>query len=107
MGMKGDKMQRSSVEITEFMVESLSSLEGITSKKMFGGNGLFYKGKMFGMINSKGDVFLKSDDSNKLFFVENGSTKHSKMPYYSVPSEVLDSQSELIKWSKKSMSIIK
>lgn len=107
MGMKGDKMKKDSVESANYMVESLGSIDGISTKKMFGGHGIFYNGKMFAMVNSKGQVHLKADDSNKSFFEEHGSEKHSKMPYYSVPEAVFESKDELINWSKKSIDILR
>ena len=106
MGIKGDKMQKGSVDAANYVVETLSLVSDISTKKMFGGHGIFYKGNMFGMVNSKGQVYLKANDSNKSFFEENGSEKHSKMPYYSIPDEVFEDRDRLIDWSKKSIAIV-
>ncbi|MFY0598439.1 MAG: TfoX/Sxy family protein [Cyclobacteriaceae bacterium] len=65
----------------------------------------FYNRKMFGLIDSKGVSFLKVDESNKSDYVEKGSMQHSRMPYYSIPQEVLSNQDELIIWVKKSIEI--
>ncbi len=107
MGIKGDKMGKESELSAELMKAKLSSIEGITTKKMFGGHGIFHDGKMFGIIDSKGQSLLKVNDSTKADFEEKGATKHSRMPYYSIPIEILENQDELVKWAKKSIEISK
>ena len=60
MGAKGDKLSNDAGLIVELFIERLSNISGITSKKMFGGYGVFHGGKMFGLVNSKGEIYLKS-----------------------------------------------
>ena len=74
---------------------------------MFGGHGIFHEGKMFGIIDSKVNYFLKADDTNKAHFEEKGATQHSKMPYFSIPGEVLENLDEVISWTNKSIAISK
>jgi DNA transformation protein len=52
MGVKGDKMNQDSVLSAELELEKLSSIEGVSPKKMFGWHGLFHESKMFGIIDS-------------------------------------------------------
>lgn len=54
MGNKGDKSSNKSTLQVEYLVSQLSDMPDITIKKMFGGNGIFCSGKMFGMVDSKG-----------------------------------------------------
>jgi len=54
MGVKGDKTSQDSVLAAELLVEKLISIGSITSKKMFGGHGIFHEGKMFAIVDSKG-----------------------------------------------------
>ena len=105
MGIKGDKSSQDGAMAAELLIEKLSVMEGITSKKMFGGHGIFYDEKMFGIIDSKGTYFLKVDDNIKTDFISKGATQHSKMPYYSIPNEVFENNEELISWVKKSISL--
>ncbi|MFY0626925.1 MAG: TfoX/Sxy family protein [Reichenbachiella sp.] len=105
MGNKGDKMSSDSTLTAQLMVEKLSSINGITSKKMFGGHGIFCNGKMFGIVDSKGQVFLKANESNRLIFEAAGSHAHGKMPYLSIPHEIFQNQSELEKWAHSSIEI--
>lgn len=87
------------------LVDKLSPIGEITSKKMFGGFGIFHDGKMFGIIDSKGGAFLKSDDSTKHEFESAGAEKHGRMPYYSIPSDILANTDLLIQWAKKSIDL--
>ena len=105
MGTKGDKMTQNATLSGEFIVNKLRSIAGISSKKMFGGVGIFHEGKMFGIIDSKGKSFMKVNESNIKDFEELGSLKHGKMPYYAIPDEILKDDKKLISWAKKSINV--
>ena len=105
MGEKGNKLDQESVLTAELLLEKLSQIGGITRKKMFGGYGLFHEGKMFGIVDAKGQSYFKADDSNRTDFEASGSHKHSRMPYYSIPGEIFDDPEALVTWAKKSIDI--
>lgn len=107
MGTKGDKNTEDSNIAAELLSTKLQPIGGITTKKMFGGHGVFHEGKMFGIVDSKGRAFLKADDSNKADFENSGSERHSRMPYFSIPEKVLDDVDELIRWANDSINISK
>ena len=107
MGTKGDKMSSDSGRSAELLLAKLEPITGITSRKMFGGHGIFHNDTMFGIIDSKGVVFLKANDSNKAQFEQRGGHKHSRMPYFSVPEEILNNHEELLKWSRQSIDLSK
>lgn len=107
MGQKGDKHTSEAQLSAELLLEKLSAIDGITSKKMFGGYGIFHEGKMFGIVDSKGNSFLKTDESNEVDFIKKGSSKHGKMPYHSIPEEALQSIDLLVVLAEKSISISK
>lgn len=92
MGTKGDKMSADSIINAAELPEKLASIQHLTSKKMFGGHGLFHNDKMFGLIDSKGKGFLKADESNLGYFQAAGSTQHSRMPYYSITEHFQDQE---------------
>jgi len=73
MGEKGNKQNQESVLTAELLLEKLSQIGGITSKKMFGGYGIFHEGKMFGIVDAKGQSYLKADDSNRTDYEASGS----------------------------------
>jgi DNA transformation protein and related proteins len=106
MGQKGDKHTPEAQLNAELLLEKLSVIEGVTSKKMFGGHGIFHEDKMFGMISAKGIAFLRTNDSNRDDYLNKGSEQHSKMPYHSIPDNVLNGD-ELLNWAKESIEISK
>ncbi|WP_420320970.1 TfoX/Sxy family protein [Flagellimonas sp.] len=107
MGIKGVKLTNESVIAAELLVENLKPIGSITMKKMFGGHGVFHDGKMFGMVDSKGAAFLKTNDSLSKTFENAGARKHGKMPYYSIPEAVLKDHKMLMEWAEKSIKISK
>ena len=104
MGTKGEKLTNNSILAANTLEGKLKSIGDITSKKMFGGHGIFHSGKMFCIVDSKGKSFLKLNEANKLDFEKKGSEQHSKMPYYSIPDDVLNNNKMLLSWVKKSIA---
>lgn len=102
MGQKGDKHTNEAQLTAELFLEKLQSIADITSKKMFGGYGFFHEGKMFGMVDSKGNVALKATDELAQEYLQMGSSKHGKMPYYTLPNNIFQSD-DLIAWVKRSI----
>jgi len=53
-----------SKEYCEYIIDQLSDWGNVTSKKMFGGYGLYYRGKIFALIIEE-ILYFKVDASNK------------------------------------------
>ncbi|MCK5468285.1 MAG: TfoX/Sxy family protein [Cyclobacteriaceae bacterium] len=107
MGIKGDQLTNDASVSSKLLIEKLSSFDGITSKKMFGGYGIFHDGKMFALVNSKGEIYLKTDDTIISKFEDAGAHQHGKMPYFSLPESVLLDQEILAQWAGESIDISK
>jgi DNA transformation protein len=107
MGQKGDKLSNEAELTVELLKEKLQVIDGVSSKKMFGGFGIFHDGKMFALVNSKGQTYLKSEETNKAKFDAWGASQHGKMPYFSLPKEVFKDHDKLISWVQDSISISK
>lgn len=107
MGMKGDKLSNDAALSVELFLEKISQISGVTFKKMFGGYGVFQDGKMFALVNSKGEVYLKCDDSIRSKFDQLGTHQHGKMPYFSVPETILNDSEKLDLWATESIEISK
>ncbi|NNF52997.1 MAG: TfoX/Sxy family protein [Acidimicrobiales bacterium] len=104
----GDAGARYSDEVGVFadeLLDTFAPLGEVTWKKMFGGAGVFVDGSMFGLIDTEAKLHLKADDSNREQFETAGGVKHGRMPYYSVPSEVLEDDDKLLSWAKTSAEI--
>jgi DNA transformation protein len=107
MGEKGKNQGQESALTAELLIEKLSQIVGLSSKKMFGGHGIFHGGKMFALVDPQGQGYLKTDDSNRTDFESFGSHKHKPMPYYSIPDEIFNDPEKLAEWAKKSIDISK
>ena len=105
MGQKGAKLTQKATETCQLFVKELANVGEITSRKMFGGYGIFESGAMFALVNSDGALHLKANDSNIGRFEEAGSGRHGKMPYYEVPVRVLNDRTLLCEWTKVSIEI--
>ena len=105
MGEKGDRLTDQAYQASNNIVETLSGLGKITSKKMFGGYGIFEEKTMFALINSMGEVFFKADESTIPKFEEEGSDKHGRMPYYLLPDKILNDKNKLQEWAQESINI--
>ena len=105
MGKKGSKLSQKATDTCQQIVTALGNTGEITSRKMFGGYGIFESGVMFALVNSAGKLHLKVDDSNIGRFKEAGSNSHGKMPYYDVPDKVLKDSTLLTEWVKISIGI--
>jgi len=105
MGKKGAKLNDAAVARAEALVETLSGLGEVTSRKMFGGLGLFSDGSMFAIVDSAGSFFLKVGDENRARFESAGCERHGRMPYFSVPSEVESDPAQLREWAATSVAV--
>ncbi len=83
MGEKGTKRTSVAAVLAQEVCDELASL-GASSKGMFGGYGVFSDGVMFGLIDSNAGLFLRGGDEPTM----EGSHRHGRMPYWSVPRSV-------------------
>ena len=104
MGTKG-KLSGAATEICKEIVQHLAPIGEVSSKKMFGGYGIFESKAMFAIIDSQGDLFFKVGEANRAHYEEIGAEKHGRMPYFAVPPEVLEDADELRGWAKASIEI--
>jgi len=107
MGEKGAKQSPDGAAMAERLIDELASLGDVTTKKMFGGYGVFADGVMFVIVDSAGDAFLRADDSTSGAYEEVGSPRHSRMPYWQVPDAVLNDDRKLIEWATAARDVAK
>lgn len=104
MGQKGDKHTVSSADACAMYVKLLAEAGDISSKKMFGGHGLFESGTMFGMVNASGALFFRVGDGDVNDYEQVGARKHGKMPYWTVPDALFDDKGKLLKWASRAIA---
>jgi len=95
-----------------FILDQLTPIHPVNSKRMFGGVGFFKDGKMFGMLNNVGVFLLKVDDTNRQDYLDrkmpafsHAKNKKGNMPYFEVPLDVIEDASNLSVWAQKSIDI--
>lgn len=98
-------------EMTAYLVGQLREMGPVTTKKMFGGVGIFLEGTMFAKITGDGIPFLRVDDTNRGDFETLGQEqfysgdKKKGMPYYQVPTIILEDQQRLLQWATKAYGV--
>lgn len=107
MTLKTDKNTKLSAQVAEQLHADICDIEDITLKKMFGGSGVFHQGKMFGLVDSKGNCFVKAEEAYMIAQETFGIHKHSKMPYYAIPDEVLSNRDKLLSLIHHSIQVSK
>ena len=105
MGQKDARLTGTAAEVAEVLVEELTPLGHVTSKKMFGGVGIFGDNKMFLIVDSQGTVFLKANESTSDEFERGGGEKHGRMPYWSVPVVVLADPETFAAWARRARDL--
>ena len=100
-----------SQEYQDYVIDQLSAVGSIQSKRMFGGVGLYADGIFFALI-ANDILYQKVDDTNRRDYESAGMDafrpypdKTRSMQYFEVPVEVLEDQQELNAWARKSIAV--
>ena len=101
-----------SSDFTAYVIEQLALLGRVTSRRMFGGVGLYCDGLFFALIASD-TLYFKVDESNRADYERRGSRPFVPFPdkpemsmnYYDVPADLLDDGEELSRWARKSVAV--
>jgi DNA transformation protein len=96
----------------EYVREQLASLGRVTSRRMFGGVGLYANGLFFAILDGD-QLYFKTDDSNRADYEARGSKPfcpfpdkpEMKMNYHDVPADLLEDAEELCRWAKKAVAV--
>ncbi len=106
-------MKKELKDYHEYVVHDvLGHIEGIASRSMFGGYGLYLDGAFFAIITAPDELRFKVDDSNRAQYEALGSkpfeyTGHKNkkvtvMSYYLVPEEIQEDREKLEEWARQS-----
>jgi len=107
MATKDEKEKNLATITVEQFADKIMPLGEITYKKMFGGYGVFESGTMFALVTSEGGVYLKSGEANLSRFEKAGANKHGRMPYYQIPAQVLENDSQVEEWTQEAIEVSK
>ncbi len=93
----------------DFVLDQLSDQEGVQSRAMFGGHGLYCGGIFFGIVYN--DVlYFKTDDSTRSDYETLGmkpfrpNPKQTLKNYFEVPADVLEDRDQLTSWTRKAVA---
>ena len=101
-----------SATYAEFLREQLAPLGRVTLRRMFGKNGVFCDGVMFGMV-TENTLYFRVDDANREMFKEaeafpplNYAKKGAMidLSFWRVPERLFDEPEELIEWAQAALA---
>lgn len=101
-----------SADYLAYVLDQLSAFGKVTSRRMFGGVGLYHEELFFALIDD--DVlYFKADESNRDDYVRAGMKRFAPFPgqpqyemgYYEVPADALEQPEELAAWARKSLAV--
>ncbi|QZY30123.1 TfoX/Sxy family protein [Nocardioides coralli] len=105
MGDKGARANAAADDAAEALVADLQELGPVTSKRMFGGQGVFCDGVMFALVDTRGDCYLRVDDETRGAYEAAGSAAHGRMPYWTVPPHVREDPPVLVDWAGTALEV--
>lgn len=105
MGQKGAKRTAEAAAEAGRLVEELSELGDVTSRAMFGGFGIYESGVMFALVEPDGTPCLRFDGEPDRDYLEAGSRKHERMPYWSIPPAIRSDEDALLEWATSALDI--
>jgi DNA transformation protein and related proteins len=103
----GSRPRNATDAFTAFVLDQLADLGEITSRRMFGGVGLYCRGLFFGIV-ARGDVlYLRVGEQNRGEIAHAGTKpfkpyahRPGSLRYFAVPLEVLESPIDVTRWAR-------
>ena len=92
-----------------YVSEQLEKVTAPTTKKMFGGVGVYADGVFIALISSD-ELYFKTDESNRHKFEARGMVRFRpygdkrSMSYYQVPADVLEDEEQLDEWVRDAVA---
>jgi DNA transformation protein and related proteins len=101
-----------STDYLAYVLDQLHELGGVSSRRMFGGAGLYCDEFFFGLI-ADDTLYLRVDDSNRSDYTARGMAQFRPYPdrpvlsmsYYEAPAEVLEDRRLLATWAARSVAV--
>jgi DNA transformation protein len=95
-----------------YVLEQLAELGRVSSRRMFGGVGLYCDEFFFGLLDDD-TLYLRVGDANRADYSARGMSPFRPFPdkpllsmsYYETPAEVLENAAELVSWARRSVAV--
>lgn len=96
----------------EFVLEQLGRIQPVTSRRMFGGVGLYADGLFFALLDND-TLFFKVDEATRPAFEAEGMKPFQPFGdgttpmagYYEVPADVLERSDRLSEWMRRAIEV--
>jgi DNA transformation protein len=101
-----------SSDFLAYVLDQLTAVGSVSSRRMFGGAGLYCDEFFFGLI-ADDVLYLRVNDSNRGDYTARGMAPfrpyadrpHLSMSYFEVPADVLENSVELARWAQRSVAV--
>lgn len=101
-----------SADYLQYVLDQLAALDHVSSRRMFGGAGLYCDELFFGLI-SDDTLYLRVDDSNRADYSARGAAPFRpyadrpelSMSYFEAPADVLEDARQLAEWARRSVRV--
>jgi DNA transformation protein and related proteins len=95
-----------------YVLEQMSGLGTLTSRRMFGGVGLYSGELFFGLIDDD-TLFFKTDATNNAQYVARHMPRFmppanrpmGPMGYHQVPADIIEDAEALVSWARQSVAV--
>ena len=95
-----------------WVLEQLEGLGGVSSRRMFGGVGLYSGELFFGLIDDD-TLFFKTGESNAAEYQARNMPRFmppadrplGPMGYHQVPADIIEDAEALVAWARKAMAV--
>ena len=93
----------------------LGHIAGITSKRMFGGYGIYLDGAIFAFITGDDELRFKASEETKdkyeklggkqFIYTGHKNKKPTAMPYWTVPEEIMENREKIEDWAREAAAL--
>jgi len=95
-----------------WILEQLAGVEQVTTRRMFGGVGLYSRGLFFGLIDDD-TLFFKTDESNAAEYQARNMPRFmppadrplGPMGYHQVPADIIEDAEMLVVWARRAVAV--
>jgi DNA transformation protein and related proteins len=110
MARQQKKAAREPDSFTTYVLDQLSALGPVEARPMFGGQGIYWRDAIFGLIDD-GRLYFRVSAETTPAYVERGAAPFEPWPghvmkgYYEVPSSVLEDADETVGWARTAWAL--
>lgn len=93
---------------TDFVLDQLTDLRGLTCRAMFGGYGLYQRATFFGIIH-QGRLYFKVTTATASRYTKHGmksfrpNARQTLKSFYEVPINILEDTEQVVAWAVESI----